>query len=130
MRHARGLALLGAACALGGCGADPGQQVQAKLQQFAHAVAAHNAAALCGQVLAPALVQRFTNAGIPCPQAMQTYFESVSDPTLSVSKVTVHGSTASAIVLAGARGQPSAVEAVDLVQTRHGWRLSSLATPR
>ncbi len=130
MRHARGLALLGAACALAGCGAGAGQQVQAKLQQFAHAVAAHDAGALCREVLAPGLVQRFTDAGLNCEQAMQTYFQSVTDPTLSISKVTIHGSSAAADVLAGARGQPSVVEAVQLVQTRSGWRLSSLATPR
>ncbi len=130
MRHARGLVLLGAAWVLAGCGASAGQQVQAKLQQFAHAVAGHDAPALCRQVLAPALVQRFTDAGIDCDQAMETYFQSVSDPTLSISKVSVHGSTASAVVLAGARGQTAAIESVRLINTRNGWRLVSLAEPR
>jgi hypothetical protein len=120
MRHARGLALLFASGALAGCGASASQQVQAKLQQFAHAVAGHDALVLCGQVLAPALVQRFTNAGLDCEQAMRTYFASVTDPTLSISKVSVHGSTASADV----------AESVQLVDTRNGWRLASLATPR
>jgi ketosteroid isomerase-like protein len=130
MRYARGLVLLGAAAALAGCGASSQQQVQAKLQQFAHAVAGHDAHTLCHQVLAPALVQRFNDAGLQCEQAMQTYFESVSDPTLSISKVRVHGNAASAIVLAGAQGQQSALETVQLVQTANGWRLASLATPR
>jgi hypothetical protein len=130
MRHARGLALLGVAGALAGCGASPNQQVQAKLQEFAHAVATRDAAAICRRVLAPGLVQHFTAAGLDCGQAMRTYFESVSDPTLSVSKISVHGSTASAVVLAGARGQPAAVESVQLTDTKNGWRLQSLATPR
>ncbi len=130
MRQACGLVLLGAAWALTGCGASAGQQVQAKLQQFAHAVAGHDARALCRQVLAPALVVRLTNAGIDCDQAMQTYFQSVTDPTLSVSKVSIHGSTASAVVLAGARGQTAAIESVQLIKTRNGWRLLSLAQPR
>jgi hypothetical protein len=130
MRHARGLALLGAASALAGCGASTSQQVQAKLQQFAHSVARRDAAMLCGQVLAPSLVQRFAAAGIGCEQAMRTYFQSVTSPTLSVSKVTVHGTTASAVVLAGARGQQAALESVQLINTRNGWRLVSLATPR
>ena len=130
MRYARGLVLIGAAGALAGCGASANQQVQAKLQQFAHAVAGHDARTLCRQVLAPALVQHFNAAGLDCEQAMQTYFQSVTDPTLSTSKVSVRGPRASAVVLAGARGQPSTVESVRLVQTRSGWRLTSLATPR
>jgi hypothetical protein len=130
MRTARGLALLGAAWALAGCGASANQQVQAKLQQFAHAVASHDASVLCGQVLAPALVQRFSDAGVSCEQAMQTYFASVTDPTLSVSKVSVSGSTAAADVLASAKGQQSSLETVQLVNTPNGWRLASLATPR
>ena len=129
MRHARGLALLGAAGALAGCGASADQQVQAKLQQFAHAVADHDAGAICRQVLAPALVQRITAAGLDCQQAMQTYVQSVSDPTLSVSKVSVHGSTASAVVQAGAQAQQAAVESVQLINTKNGWRLESLAAP-
>ena len=128
MRRAFGLTLLCLSGALAGCGASSGQQVQAKLQQFAHAVAGHNASVLCGQVLAPALVQRLTEAGLDCEQAMQTYFASVSDPTLSISKVSVRGSTASAVVLAAAKGQEAAVESVQLIDTRNGWRLASLGT--
>ena len=130
MRHARGLALLDAVWALAGCGASASQQVQAKLQQFAHAVADHDAGALCRQVLAPALVQRFADAGLNCEQAMQTYFQSVSDPALRISKVTLHGATASAVVLATARGQQAATESVQLIDTGSGWRLASLASPR
>jgi hypothetical protein len=130
MRRARGLVLLLASGALAGCGASSDQQVQAKLQQFARAVATHDAGTLCHQVLAPALVQRFSDAGLACEQAMQTYFQSVSDPTLSISKVKVNGSTASAVVLAGAHGQQSTLESVNLVSTSQGWRLASLATPR
>jgi len=129
MRQVRGLALLAAAWALAGCGASASQQVQAKLQQFAHAVAGRDASVLCGQVLAPALVQRFTGAGINCEQAMDTYFQSVSDPTLAISHVRVHGSTASAHVVASAQGQQAAAESVQLIDTRDGWRLASLATP-
>ena len=61
---------------------------------------------------------------------MQTFVQSVADPTLSVSKVTVSGKTASAVVLSGARGQTPSLEKVRLVQTPHGWRLTSLAAPR
>lgn len=130
MRQARAIALLGAAYALAGCGASASDQVQAKVQQFAHAVAARDAPSLCQQVLAPALVAHLTAAGLSCQQAMRTFVTSVQDPTLSVGKVRVTGRTASAVVQTGARGQPSSVEAVELIDTAHGWRLTSLASPR
>jgi hypothetical protein len=128
MRPARALALIGTAYVLAGCGVSASDQVQAKLQQFAHAVANRDAATLCTQVLAPTLVDRLTTAGLTCEQAMQTFFGSVSDPTIAVSKVTVKGSTASAVVLSGAKGQPSSLDAVRLTDTEHGWRLNSLAS--
>jgi hypothetical protein len=130
MRPARVIALLGAAYAVAGCGASAGDQVQAKLQQFAHAVAARDAPTLCDQVLAPTLVDRLTAAGLTCHQAMETFLASVSDPTMSVSEVHVRGATASAVVLTDARGQPAAIESVNLVDTKRGWRLTSLASPR
>ena len=58
------------------------------------------------------------------------FVRSVSDPSLSVSKVHVKGGTASAVVLARAKGQPSSLESVQLTNTKDGWRLDSLASPR
>jgi hypothetical protein len=130
MRPARAIVLLGAAYAVAGCGASASDEVQAKLQQFAHAVAARNPATLCHQILAPELVGRLTAAGLSCEGAMRTFVDSVSDPMLTVSKVTVDGSSASAVVVAGARGQPTSRETVRLSNTPHGWRLTSLASPR
>jgi hypothetical protein len=130
MRRVRLIVLLGAAYAVTGCGATANEEVQAKLQQFAHAVAARDPTTLCRQVLAPTLVNRLTAAGLTCHQAMETFLASVTDPTMSVSKVHVTASTATAVVLTGARGQPAAIESVNLVNTAHGWRLTSLASPR
>ena len=129
MRLARGIVLLGAAYALTGCGSSPRQQVEAKLQQFAHATASHDYAALCNDVLAPRLVAHLTAAGISCRQAMRIFASSVQNPTISISKVTVRGSTATAVVLAAATGQTAAIESVQLINTPHGWRLVSLASP-
>ena len=61
---------------------------------------------------------------------MRTFVQSVADPQLSVSKVQVKGGSASAMVLARAKGQPSSLEAVKLTNTKNGWRLASLASPR
>ena len=123
-----GAILLSSAVALAGCGASPRQEVQAKVEQFAHATAGRDYATLCSQVLAPALVAHLTAAGLSCDQAMRVFVDSVQNPTLSVSRVTVKGSAASAIVLAGASGQRPALEAIELVNTPHGWRLDSLAS--
>lgn len=130
MRRTCVILIVGAAAALAGCGTSASQEVQAKLQQFAHAVSKHDARTICRQVLAPDLVSRFTEAGLTCQGAMATYFGSVTDPTISISKVRVKGKTAAADVLAGAQGQPSDLETVQLIDTAHGWRLQSLATPR
>jgi hypothetical protein len=130
MRPARAIALLGAAYVLVGCGASAKDQVQAKVEQFAHATASQDYATLCSEVLAPDLVQHLTDAGLTCQQAMKVFVQSVQNPTLSVSKVSVKGQTASAIVLASATGQKAALESIELIETKHGWRLESLASPR
>jgi len=130
MRPGHAVAVLGAAYALSGCGASASDQVQAKLQQFAHAVAKRDTATLCQQVLAPDLVGHLNAAGLSCQQAMRTFVNSVSNPTLSVSKVHVKGSSASAVVLAQAKGQPASLQSVRLTNTKNGWRLISLASPR
>lgn len=100
------------------------------MQQFARATASHDYSALCNDVLAPGLVAHLTAAGLSCQQAMRVFVSSVQNPTISISKVTVHGSSASAVVLASATGQPAAVESIQLIDTNHGWRLASLASPR
>ena len=119
-----------AACLVAGCGATQQQAVQAKLTQFVHAVAARDSRTLCDEVLAPSLVGRLKALGLGCEQAMGVFTRGVQDPTLSIAKVTVRGGTATAVVLSGARGQASVVEAVKLIDTHAGWRVSSLAAPR
>ncbi|MEA2210877.1 MAG: hypothetical protein QOF83_825 [Solirubrobacteraceae bacterium] len=103
--------------------------MQAKVQQFAQATAGKNVHALCTQVLAPSLVARLTAAGISCDQAMKIFVDSVANPTISVSKITVNGNRASAVVLAGATGQTPSLQRIQLIQTQSGWRLASLASP-
>ena len=126
------LAVIALAAGLGACGSSlsPADQVRAKVQQFATATAHQDAKTLCEQVLAPALVARITAAGLSCDQAMKVFVTSVSHPRITISKVAVHGRTASAVVLAGASGQTSALESVQLIRTQAGWRLTSLAAPR
>src|ERR1700760_2163951 len=110
MRPGRWIVLIGVAYALAGCGASASDQVQAKLEQFAHAVASRDTGTLCSQVLAPDLVGHITAAALSCQQAMHVFVTSVTDPSLSVSKVHVKGSSASAVVLARAKGQQASLE--------------------
>ena len=131
MRSARALVTVAVIFGVVGCGSvSATDQVRAKVRQFAEATAARDPRVLCDQVLAPVLVSRITAAGLSCRQAMKVFVSSVSHPTLSISKVAVTGATASAVVLAAATGQTSALESVQLIRTPRGWRLVSLASPR
>jgi hypothetical protein len=111
--------------ALSGCGASDADQVHAKVEQFVHAVGAHDAKTVCQQVLAPSLADRFAGEGLTCERGMQIFFRSVQRPTLSVGRITVGRGTASALVLAGAHCQRLALAQLNLIETSSGWRISS-----
>jgi hypothetical protein len=114
-----------AAAGLSGCGSSDSDQVHAKVEQFVHAVGAHDAKTVCQQVLAPSLADRFASEGLTCERGMQIFFKSVQRPTLSVGRVTIGRGTASATVLAGAHCQRLALTQLYLVKTSAGWRISS-----
>jgi ketosteroid isomerase-like protein len=114
---------------LAGCGTSTRDDVQAKVQQFVTATAAKDAKTMCDQVLAPTLLERLAAGGITCQQAMQIFFSSVQSPTLSIGRIDVSGQTASAITLTSAHGQQGSLDAIKLVNTSHGWRISSLGSP-
>lgn len=116
------LALLTAA-AVSGCGTSDSDQVRAKMQQFVHAVAAHDATTVCEQILDPSLTNRFAVQGLSCEQGMKIFMASVKDPTLSVGRVTVKQKQASALVLTGAHCQRLALAQLSLVKTAQGWRI-------
>ena len=117
------------ALAVAGCGTSARDQVQAKVQQFVSATAAKDAKTICDDVLAPSLLERMAAGGITCQQAMQIFFSSVQSPTLSIGRIDVSGQTASAITLTSARGQQGSLDAIKLVNTSRGWRISSLGSP-
>ncbi len=129
----RGIALVasvGAACALGGCGTSEHDQVQAKVEQFATAAAGKDYQTICDQVLAPSLLAHLAPpAGPGCEQAMQIGLGSVRNPTLGTGPISISGDHASVVALTGARKQEDALTAIELVQTDHGWRISSLGSP-
>ena len=116
-------------CALAGCGASTREEVQAKVQQFAKATAGGDYRALCQQVLAPSLLRRLSSAGLGCESAMKIFVGSVTDPTLSVSRITVNGKRALVVTLTSARGQRASLDTIELIDTEDGWRVSSLGSP-
>jgi hypothetical protein len=148
------LALLGTAYALAACGAGPADAVNAKVEQFAHDVAKREPALLCQQVLAPSLVSQLTAAGISCDQAMTTFVDSVQGPAMRIGAVRVSGRSASAAVRTGtgtgsgtgtrtgsgaaassragtsAGGSQGSLGTLQLIETKAGWRLTSLVSPR
>lgn len=122
-REALGTALLLlTAAAVSGCGSGS-HQVRAKVEQFVHAVASRDATTVCQQVLAPSLVSRFAVQGLSCQQGMKIFLASVKDPTLSIGRIDVKQSQATALVLTGAHCQRLALAQLHLVKTSAGWRI-------
>ncbi len=128
MRFARALVIVTTACALGGCGTSARDQVKAKVEQFVKAAASKDYKTICAQVLAPSLLARLAAGGVPCEQAMQIGLGGVQNPTLSIGRITVSDRSASALTLTTARGQQTSLEAIELVKTSAGWRISSLGS--
>jgi hypothetical protein len=124
-----GLAIVCAACLLGGCGTSDSDRVRAKVDQFFKATASKDYATLCHQVLAPALLAHLSAGGIGCEQAMRIALGSVQSPSLSIGRVDVKGNTASVITLTTAAGQEASLVAIELTKTGSGWRVESLGTP-
>ena len=122
-------ALLSLVALLSGCGASAADQVRAEVQQLAQAAAGHSYGTICHQILAPSLVSRLVENGLPCTEAMRLAFSRVHDPVVSVGKVVVRGSRAWAFTLTSARGQRATLAAVELRRTAQGWRITSLASP-
>ncbi len=103
--------------------------MRAKVEQFALAAAGRDYKTICNQVLAPTLVARLTAAGVTCEQGMQIALGDVQAPSLSIGRITVSRARASVITLSTAKGQQASIDALELIKTPHGWRLSSLASP-
>jgi hypothetical protein len=120
------IAIVTVAVGFSGCGQSERDQVEAKVQQFEQAVLHKDYRTICDQVLAPALLDHLAAGGVTCDQAMQVGLHSVQNPTLSIAQITVRGANATAITLTGARGEPLAIDAIELIKTDSGWRIASL----
>jgi hypothetical protein len=115
--------------AIAGCGTSARDAVKAKVEQYGKATRNHDYQTICTQVLAPSILIRLKSYGVSCEKAMTIAYSSVKDATLGVGKVTVHGKSASVVVLSLAANEPSSLATVLLVDTSQGWRISSVHTP-
>ena len=120
--------LVGALAAVGlaACGTSQQSEVRAKVMQFATAVHHHDYHALCGEVLAPALLADIASGGISCEKALSLGLGAVRDARLVIGTITVTGSRASVVTLTQARGERTALATLVLTRTGAGWRIASL----
>lgn len=129
MRVAAAAMAAGVVLCLSACGASDRDQIAAKVMQLAQAVGQHDYATICDQVLAPSLTAHLAENGIPCRRALKIALTGVQQPVVSIGRIVVRGSRATAITLTVARGQRASLAAIDLVKTGDGWRIASLGSP-
>jgi hypothetical protein len=118
----------GLVMALAGCAGSDRDQITAKVQQFAQSVGNHDYQTICDQVLAPSLLAHLVGNGIPCVQAIRIGLQGVQQPVISIGRINLRGSRATAVTLTVARGQQASLAAIELVKTGQGWRISSLGS--
>ena len=126
----RRLTLLLGCLLLAGCG-DQGptdeQQVRTTLNALAEGTAKKDYQRLCDDVFAPQLLEDLEEIALPCEVALRQGLEDVENPRLTIGRITVRGSKASAQVKTTAEGQEPSNDIVELVKTDGKWRVSSLA---
>jgi hypothetical protein len=122
------VALAVAATALAGCGGGPSdeEQVRTTVQAFSDATAAKDYQRLCDELLAPKLVEKIKQAGLPCELALQRGLGAVKKPKLTIGQVTVTGESATADVRTSAAGQQPSRDTLKLTKEGDDWRIASL----
>lgn len=139
MRHstaiAAAVALAGGGCAVaaagcGGGGESDEDRVRATLKAYGEATAERDVQALCDRILAPALVLKTAEAGLPCEVALQRGLAEVRRPTLRVDRVDITDRRALARVHTEAADQPPSDDTILLTKVGSGWRLAALSLPQ
>ena len=122
------VALAVAATVLAGCGGGPSdeQQVRTTVQAFSDATAGKDYQRLCDDLLAPALLEKIKQAGLPCEVALEKSLGDVKDPKLTLGQVTVDGDRATADIRTSAAGQQPSRNTLKLTKVGTKWRIASL----
>jgi hypothetical protein len=115
---------------LAGCGSVTGpsdeQLVARTVTAFGRATAAKDYAALCNRLLAPSLIDKVEQIGLPCEQALAKALGDVEDPRLTIGEIKVTGDRATAEIRTSAAGQAPSRDTLELEKVREGWRIASL----
>jgi hypothetical protein len=98
-------------------------QVAALVDRLAEAGAKGDAETICNEILARSLVTELKSAGGDCVTEMDRAIKDASDYDLQVQSVKIAGSTATAQVRQGKRGQ---VATFSFVKENGKWRASAL----
>jgi hypothetical protein len=112
----------------GGGGPSDEDQVASTVSAFGRATAAKDYGTLCDRLLAPALVAKVEQIGLPCEQALDKALGEVHDPRLTIGEVAVHGDRATAEIRTSATGQAPSRDTLDLQRVRGSWRIASLGS--
>ena len=122
------LAVLALGAPLAACGEGAGDEraVRDTLDRFAKAVGDKDYQVLCDELLDPSLIEKLQASNLPCEVAMQTGLEDVQQPSLTVRRIKVDGTRASATVRTTAKNQPPSEDDVQLVKRDGKWRITRL----
>jgi Prokaryotic lipoprotein-attachment site len=121
--------LVAVAAALAGCGqSGPSDEdlVARTVSAFGRATAAKDYTRLCDELLAPSLVAKVEQVGLPCRKALRKALGGVRDPHLTIGRVTVNGDRASAEIRTSASGQAPSKDTLELERVNGDWRIASL----
>ena len=120
------------ALAVAGCGGGESEEdrVRSTLRAYAAATAQRDVQALCDRILAPDLVRKTGEAGLPCEVALQRGLADVRNPTLRVDSVKITDRRALAKVHTEAADQPPSDDTVLLTKVGEDWRIAALSLPQ
>jgi hypothetical protein len=119
------LALAGLLCACGGGPSDT-DRVREVVAAFGQATAAKDYQRLCDRLLAPKLVSKVEQQGLPCEVALKQGLGDVTAPKLTIGQIEVRGDAATADVRSTAAGEPPSRDTLQLLRVNDVWYIASL----
>jgi hypothetical protein len=131
LRPVRSLAPALVLLVLAGCGdagPTPEELVRTTVGDFGRATAAKDYRTLCDRILAPQLIDKVTQVGLPCESALREGLGGVKDPHLTIGRVQVDGDKASAEIQTSAAGEAPSKDTLKLVNVNGTWKIASLGS--